>query len=150
MDQNPQKDSCKLVTYGDIVTWRDYVDARFLALQKTFDAGFDSHRKIDDVRFDAIEKAFEKADKASDIKFATVNEWRRTYADLVETMLPKTEYNLAHQLLIDRINDLTTRMNAKESESQGKGEVWSYIIGGLGFVSLIISIAYYISVIHHS
>jgi hypothetical protein len=40
----------------------------------------------------------------------------------------------------EKIDDIRTRLNTGESRSKGAGDLWGYIIGGVGFVATIITI----------
>ena len=60
-------------------------------------------RKGIDDTFAAAGVALRLSQKTADSKFETVNEWRATYADLVEHKVDRNEYNESHRRLEDNL-----------------------------------------------
>ena len=91
-------------THSDGVVLEKYIDEK---LDAHCDKCLVCRRSIDD-KFTAANNATDLAREVTNAKFASVNEWRKTYGDLVTQFqgmfLPREEYTLAHQNLIDKID----------------------------------------------
>lgn len=61
----------------------------------------------------------------------SVNEFRQTLSDQTANFLPRTEYGSAHQALVDKINDLATRMDKTEGRSSGFGASWAILVAAV-------------------
>lgn len=147
---------------------RDYFDARIDALSTEVQAFIADHQSVhargaehvdrqvhelveqlrreNQMRDEAMEKAIEKEETAINHRFESVNEFRATLSDQAANLLARDEYTSSHQVLIDRINDLVTRMTTLESLAAGRlaqrtstGQIYAWAIAGLSFiVSLIL------------
>jgi uncharacterized protein with von Willebrand factor type A (vWA) domain len=87
----------------------------------------------------ASDKAIDKADRATEKRFESVNEWRTTYADLVSTYLSKSEYEVRHKAIestttgiSDRVDRLAERVLRIEAANSGRKEG----VGTLGTIVL--------------
>src|ERR1700686_3585823 len=100
-------------------------------------------REYVDIRFDAQQKAVDKAEAAADKRFESVNEFRKQLGDQSNTFLTRAEYDQAHKALDDKstglsknlqgqVTDLTTRIAAIEGHSASSTSTWGYIIGVIG------------------
>lgn len=108
--------------------------------QETAPHGFVSLREYVDVRFDAIKEAVAKAEAASDRRFDGVNEFRAQLADQTRTLIPRIEAENKFSSIEEKLNDVTTRINAREDRGRGMGEIWGYIVGAVGAAALILSL----------
>jgi hypothetical protein len=97
---------------------------------------------------DAAEKAVAKAESAAERRFESVNEFRAQLTDQTATFIPRKEYDVAHQSLIDRLGELQSRVDRAEGQDVGgvtqrteqrlnSGQV----IAGLSAFVLIIALA---------
>jgi hypothetical protein len=102
--------------------------------------GFVSLREYVDVQFSAIKEAVSKAETASDRRFDGVNEFRAQLGDQTRLLMPRLEAEEKFKSMEKTINDLTTRVNAREDRGRGMGEIWGYIVGAVGAAALILSL----------
>jgi len=145
---------------------RDYFDARLDGLSTEVQAFIADHqsvhqrsaehvdRKVHELveqlrrenlmRDEAMSTAILKAEAATNHRFESVNEFRATLSDQATKLLTRDEYLAAHQVTVDRINDLATRLTALESLAAGRlaqrtssGQLYAWAIAGL---SLIVSL----------
>lgn len=105
-----------------------------------------------DGKLRAIELATTKSEASVDRRFEAVNEFRKALSDLSNTMLPRAEYNIQHQNLVDRISNNDRRIESinltiaqhtsKELGSrQGLGLVGSITMGAIAGISVLTLIA---------
>jgi len=113
------------------ISFRDYVDTRFEALEKSITVALSSS-----------EKAVLKAETATEKRFEGVNEFRQALSDQASNFLGREEYKTAHQALIDKIDGLTTRMAAMDGRSSGYGQSWGIILGVISAIGVIAFIAF--------
>jgi hypothetical protein len=103
------------VTRADIIALREYVDIRFEAQQKAVDkAEIDLNKRLD-----------------------AVNEFRKQLADETQSFITRNEYGQAHSALVDKVTELTKRIDAAESRSGGLSAGWAYLIGAAGVAALL-------------
>ncbi len=123
--------------------------ARFVALESAFVA-FKELMSERDVRYsqralsqdnavknalETSEKAIIKAEDATEKRFASVNEFRQTLADQANLLMPRAEYTVQHQALVDKVQNTEERLNEIQKEyfgTQARGvgvrEGWGYIV----------------------
>jgi len=91
------------------------------------------------------EKAIVKAESATEKRFENVNEFRETLSDQSATLLSRTEYQVQHQALLDKLASdeklitlLRTDIVALQTRGGSIKDMWGYIIGlgGLALVAL--------------
>jgi hypothetical protein len=75
----------------------------------------------------ASEKAVTKAETATEKRFDSVNEFRKTLSDQAAEFLPRREYFSGHQSILDKVESIKEVFNKeisglKESRSEGGGE----------------------------
>lgn len=88
----------------------------------------------------ATKEAVLKAETASEKRFESVNEFRKTLSDQTNTFLPRPEYVANHKALEDKIQALTDRMNVTTGQSQGSDSTVTKIIAAIGVSATILGI----------
>src|ERR1700756_503809 len=68
--------------------------------------GYVSLREYVDVRFDAQETAVLKSESAYDRRFSALNEMRGMLSDYAAHSMPRSEYETAHQALVEKVEAL--------------------------------------------
>lgn len=106
---------------------------------------FDAQEKAVQAALAAAEKAVTKAEVAAEKRFESVNEFRKTLSDQTASFLTRNEYNLQHQALSEKMDDVTVRMNLVErsigelkERSAGRSDIWGILTGG---IAIVVSIA---------
>lgn len=113
----------------DELALREYVDVRINALEQSMSTGLSTSKE-----------AVEKAERATELRFQSVNEFRAQLDDQQRTFMPRLEYEQAHNALINRVNELTARVSDRESRSEGIGDVWPILFGIVGVIGIVFGI----------
>ena len=131
---------------------QDYVETRLNLLTeqiKNMGNRFDEQLREADVhyeqRFRAQIEATSKADTASERRFESVNEFRKTLTDQTLTFVTRNEYGGAHASLSDRLGKIENSLTAIESRTAGsqssrtdsRSDVALWISGIMMLISLI-------------
>lgn len=92
-------------------------------------------------RFDASQKAVEKATAALERRLEGMNEIRAAMSEQAATFLPRTEYDTAHDALVTRVTELNDRMNRAEGSREGVRLSAGALVAILGVgLSLIVAV----------
>jgi hypothetical protein len=68
--------------------------------------GYISLREYVDVRFQSIAQAVDKAESAAEKRFESINEMRGMVTDAASRFMPRTEYEAAHQAMVEKVESL--------------------------------------------
>jgi hypothetical protein len=121
---------------------REYVDVRFLAQEKAVAAALAAQEKAVAAALAAADRAVSKAENAAERRFESVNEFRAALADNFRTLMPRAESEQARAIINEKIDQLTTRINAREERGRGMGDIVGWIVGAVGLVAAVISIVF--------
>lgn len=91
-------------------------------------------------RFDAAQTAIDKSEQASEKRFESVNEFRKTLSDQTNSFLPRVEYQAHHSALVDRVTEINDRLNRSEGQKQGGEVTMSRIYAAIAAVGVILGI----------
>jgi len=121
---------------------------RLQALQEATDDRFTAEEKAMHQRWAQLSIAMTKVENLATTRSDQQNEWRQTVNDITGTLVSRTEYNAAHQALIDKITNLSSRHDAdlaivreaigvKTGRQLGQGQliVWLFL-GITAFISI--------------
>jgi hypothetical protein len=86
----------------------------------------------------SAKNAVDKAESATAVRFAGVNEFRQTLSDQAGRLMPRAEVETAVNGLNAKIADLTARIGAMESRGAGIQSGWGYLVGGISLVALVV------------
>ncbi len=86
-----------------------------------------SQDKAVSAALETSEKAIIKAESATERRFEGVNEFRATLADQAANLMPRSEYTVQHQALVEKVNQLQDRRI-------GMTQAWGYFVGIAGLV----------------
>jgi hypothetical protein len=120
---------------------REYVDIRFEALEKSVTSSFTAQEKAVSAALAAAKEAVIKAENATERRFENSNEWRNTVETLQRTYMPRTESEQHWRTVDEKVDVLTTRMNAIDQRGRGRGDVWAYVVGAIGIIAAVVGIA---------
>jgi ABC-type multidrug transport system fused ATPase/permease subunit len=99
-------------------------------------------------RWAAQQTALNKVEASTQDRFASVNEFRAVLSDQQHTYITRTEYERAHQYLIDKANDNSDRLNRLEGSQSGVSSTVATLIAVIGVVAAFGAIIAVV-VIHH-
>ena len=99
----------------------------------------DMEKRYDD-RFQAQMDALNRSERILDSKFESVNEFRALVTDIQTNNVTRNEWSIQHQNLENRLNDIINRVTRMEGSGSGKTAFWGYLVGGIGTLSLIVTL----------
>jgi hypothetical protein len=114
---------------SNTLTLREYVDARF-----------DSQEKAVNAALAAAQKAVDKAEAASEKRFESVNEFRAALGDQARLLMPRSEAEQQFKTISEKIDVLTTRINARDDRGTGMGQVWGWLVAAIGMAVGIVGV----------
>ena len=88
----------------------------------------------------AAEKAVIKAETAAEKRFESVNEFRNTLKDQQATLLPRAEFAVQHQAIIDRLAILEEAGIASRGKSSGLASIGGVLLGAFAGLSTLTAI----------
>jgi hypothetical protein len=128
------------VTEDESIPLRDYVNGRFEAQEKAVAAALAAQEKAVAAALTAADRAVLKAETATEKRFENSNEWRATVETLQRTYMPRTEFEQVMKGQTEKIDALTTRINARDDRGKGMGEVVSTIISVVALAAALVAI----------
>jgi hypothetical protein len=99
--------------------------------------GYVSLREYMDVQFRAVREAVEKSERATELRFQSVNEFRAQLGDQTRTLMPRPEVEQKFKSIDEKLEVLSSRLNTRDDRGRGMGEIWGYIVGAVGVVALL-------------
>ena len=115
----------------------DALAAAFLAQQTAMKTALEAAEKAVQAALAAQERAVLKAELASDKRFESVNEFRKTLADQQATFMPRSETTVMVGGFTQRLSGLKEQVDALMSERAGVKGGWGYAIGLVGAILTI-------------
>lgn len=107
-------------------------------LEKLLHQRMDALERAMAATFAAQEKAIIKAENATEKRFESVNEFRKTLADQNTTFVPRAEFSRAVEVLKEAIDELKSYKDANVGRWGGINSGWSFLAGG---IAVAISVA---------
>lgn len=110
-----------------------------LSLREYFNRRFDDTEKIVTAKLDRIESLYSNISgsfgKRIDIVESTIIDFLKSKDNFVT----RQEYSRGVQDISDKISDLCSRLDKNDGKSQGINAGWGYLVGIIGFISVVIS-----------
>lgn len=115
---------------------------------KALDAAFVAAEKAVATALDSTEKAITKSEEAYRVKFADVNEFRKTLSDQAAGFLSRDaaeakfaaldqKIDSKFDALSEKLDSLATRMDKNEGRSTGINAGWVILVGAIGLIATI-------------
>lgn len=117
------------------VSLREYVDTRFEAQEKAAAVALAAVKEASVSAQSAADRAVAKAEAATDKRFESVNEFRAALDDNTRTLMPRAEAEQQFKAIIEKIDDLTKRMAAKEEQGRGLNQGWLILVALTGVLA---------------
>ena len=136
-------------------TLHEHVERELTDLRGCMMQGFASQQLATDKALQSAQTAVDKAERLAELRSETQdriaaersksqNEWRASLSDMTATYTTQVQYEAAHQMLIDKIDANTERMNRIEGMKTGTDQTIPWAIaavsGLIAFAALIINI----------
>lgn len=109
-------------------------------LKAHYDQRFIDQDKAVQAALTAAKEATLKAEDASNKRFDSVNEFRSTLSDQVNTFLPRREYDARHETLEKLVTEISDRINRSEGAKVGSDITIGKIYAAIGVVGAILGI----------
>jgi hypothetical protein len=137
----------------DSVPLREYVEGLVSALRAEVEKGNESIRREVKTALEATDKATVKSETASEKRFESVNEFRKSLTDQTNTFIPRVEAEQRIKAVSDKVDGQGQRIDKIEGNREGgdraehrMGDGWrmmALFIGGLvgvaGLASMVVS-----------
>lgn len=117
---------------------REYLDIRLKEKDLRDQQRFDAQSLAISSALQAAKEAVNKAEAANERRFEGVNEFRATLGDYQARLLPRAEYDTAHQAMEDKINTLSSRVDKAEGNKSGIVAGWQYLVGAVLLIAAIL------------
>lgn len=95
---------------------------------------FDAQEKAVAAALAAAKEAVVKAEAASDKRFESVNEFRKTLTDQTGTFIPRTEAEVKFKSLEEKVAEVRTFQVQALGRSEGINWLWGLLVGGGGLL----------------
>lgn len=118
----------------------DALTAAFLAQQTAMKTALEAAEKAVQAALAAQERAVLKAELASDKRFESVNEFRKTLADQQVTFMPKAEASVVTSSQNTKIQDLKDEVSRLVNERVGIKGGWGYAVGVVGLLLALLGL----------
>ncbi len=133
-------------------------DDRLDALEKMLDERedrtkerFASMKVAVDAALSAADRAVTKAEDATNKRFEGVNEFRQTLADQAAMLMPRAEYTVQYNALVDRVMIVERRVGTVEDRGLGRASglsvVGQWLLGGIAIVASMAAVITAVSLI---
>jgi len=113
---------------------------------REFHEHLNQYRDETRVAMEAAEKAIDKAERATELRFSSVNEFRAQLADQVNTFLPRTEAHALIDKVAERTSANNTRLDKLEGASGSTQQARTVLMGALALVLTLVGIAVAVAV----
>lgn len=118
-------------------TLHDHLTAMLLELEKRMDQRFTAQETATNAALVAAEKAVLKAEALASDRASQQNEWRGTVNDLIQTMMPRSEYEQAHGSMETQLASITSRMDQTQGQQKGASATVAYVFAAAAGVVAI-------------
>jgi hypothetical protein len=98
---------------------RTYLDSKIDLLEERTKERFIAAKENINVALSASDRATTKAEDSSNKRFDSVNEFRASLADQSQRLLPRNEYSVQHQNLVEKIDIITNRISEIDKTING-------------------------------
>lgn len=88
----------------------------------------------------ASEKAITKAEKATEKRFESVNEFRKALNDSQRTYMPRIETELLINQLSAKVDVNTNTLLKRSAEGAGLHKGWTVLVGAIGVIGIVTTI----------
>lgn len=114
---------------------------RFDAQKEALVAALAAQKEAVAAALTAQKEAVDKANGASETRFASVNEFRGQQADIVRTFIPRAEAEARFTALSEKVDLLTKAVSDRQARTAGSGATWGYVVAGFGVLIAVLTVA---------
>lgn len=121
------------------ISLREHIAALMFQMDLRNQQRYDAQTTAINAALNAAKEAVIKAETATERRFDSVNEFRKTLSDQAATFVSRAEYLAGHASLAEKIDALASRLDKTEGHSSGGRDLWGYLAGAAGVVIAIVS-----------
>ncbi len=103
-------------SHKEYVTLREYFDSRLLSIERATE-----------VAITAAQRAVEKAEIANNSRFAAVNEFRQALQDQTREYLPRSEFNIQHKSIEDKVDSVIRSVGEASKFGEGRSKAFNAV-----------------------
>jgi hypothetical protein len=111
-----------------------------IPIREYFEKQFEAHEKLNDAKFESVEKAVTVANTNMEHRLAGLNEWRATITDFINASITRKEFEGAHATVLEDIKRLDISRAMLEGKASQKSVNMAFLISAVGIILSIISI----------
>lgn len=138
------------ISNAGIERLEERIDRKYDALENIRNISFTAAQDAVNTALQATKEAIGKSETATEKRFDSVNEFRKTLADQTASFIPRAEIEASFKNFQDklealssvynnRLNDLKESRDIHIGTGDGKNQLWGYIIGAAGLVSSLVA-----------
>jgi hypothetical protein len=136
MDDNPDNASIG----WSVATLHAHISAILEERDRRWSESLAAQRTAVDAALAAAQRATTKAEDAAEKRFGLLNELRGAMADQAALFMPRSESDAAISRQVERIQELTNRMNRLEGRGSGLNAGWAYLVAAIGAIATVVGI----------
>lgn len=121
-----------------VATLKTHLDTRIDDLDRRLTGMIASESEKARMNLRASEDAINKAEKATELRFQSVNEFRATLSDQANMLIPRTEVLAYFQRLAEQMASLQSRLDRLEGSSGHTSVAWGYVFAVIGSIAAIV------------
>ena len=106
---------------------------------KRYQQRFAAQEQALEKALDSMKEAINKAERATELRFESVNEFRATLTDQARDFVTRPAFDASmktadqsHDSLNAKIDALTNRVNIMDGKQTGGRDLWGLLVGGIG------------------
>lgn len=141
--QIAQDTADRAVAKAEAAAGKEYLESQIQGLRESFTAQIIAQKEAINAALvaakDALtaalasaEKAIAKAEQATDKRFESVNEFRKTLSDQTGSFIPRNEYSVQYHSIADRLTSLESRLDRGEGRTSVSDPAVSDRVAKLG------------------
>jgi hypothetical protein len=89
----------------------------------------------------AADKAISKSEQATEKRFESVNEFRKTLSDQAANFISRREFEVLREAQAQRTLEFSARLDKAEGRSSGLDAAWVYLVGAFGIIAALVGVA---------
>jgi hypothetical protein len=125
-------------------TLRVHLQSQIAALDRLTEARSLAQDERVALALTSAQTAVTKAETATEKRFESVNEFRRTLSDQTQEFVTRREFEQIRDTNAERIREMQTRLDKTEGRSGGLQSGYGYLVAGIGAVVVIVNLAIYL------
>jgi cobalamin biosynthesis Mg chelatase CobN len=119
---------------------RELCEQRFQSQDRAVAAALAAQEKAVTAALGAAERAVLKAEAAAEKRFESVNEFRASLSDQASLLMPRSEAQVELRNLREKIETLTSKVEAMTGKSAGFSAGWLVLLGAVALLGNVLAL----------